>query len=185
MARIWLTYKTRIIAESRFNIYALVSHLALAWYAFLAIAFSIYQPNIAKVIGTEGANQISLVISVLTFGLSLVIYGFKFEESARVHRDCYLRMQSLYQSAEPDAKKLDDYRILLDHYPNHATKDYEELLFDAWKAGRVLNGTDGLPIKFSWLSITKVYVRHAAQLAFLAVVFGAPLVIGFRLLSSD
>lgn len=62
MARIWLTYKTRIISEKRFKSYALVSHLALTWYAFLSIVFSIFQTNIAKTLGAEGATQASLVV---------------------------------------------------------------------------------------------------------------------------
>ncbi len=178
LARIWLTYKTRIISEQRFNNYALVSHLALSWYAFLSIVFSIYQSNLAKSLGEVGANQASLVISVLTFGLSLVIYGFKFEDAARTHRDCYLRMQSIYQSDDSNERKLEDYRKLLDHYPNHASRDYSDLLFDGWRSGRVLKGTDGLPIKFSNSDAAVCYARRVLWIVFIAIVFGLPPVLG-------
>ncbi|MES2337107.1 MAG: SLATT domain-containing protein [Pseudomonadota bacterium] len=177
IARIWLTYKTRIISERRLKAYALVSHLALSWYAFLSIVLTIYQNNLAAQLGATAATQASLVISVLTFGLSLIIYGFKFEESARTFRECYLRMQSIYQSAEPDSVKLSEYSRALDHYPNHASRDYEAMLFETWKAGRTLYGTDGQPIAFGIARILASYARTFLWIASLAIIFGGPLVI--------
>jgi hypothetical protein len=174
MARIWLTYKTRIISEKRFKGYALVSHLALTWYAFLSIVFSIFQTNIAKTLGVEGATQASLVIAVLTFGLSLIIYGFKFEEYARVHRDCYLRMQSVYQSNSTDDVKLDEYRKLLEHYPNHSARDYQRFLMAGWKADRVLIGTDGKAIKFDSIDAAKEYLIHTFEILSLVLIFAFP-----------
>lgn len=174
MARIWLTYKARIISEKRFNRYAVISHLALTWYAFLSIVFSIYQTDIAKTLGVVGANQASLVMAVLTFGLSLVIYGFKFEDAARVHRECYLRMQSLYQSSKSDEIKLEEYRKLLDHFPNHSSGDYQELLFSGWKSGRSLSGTDGNPIKFNYKDAVVVYLNRSISFSLFALIFIIP-----------
>ena len=177
MARIWLTYKTRIISEKRFKSYALVSHLALTWYAFLSIVFSIFQINIAKTLGAEGATQASLVVSVLTFGLSLIIYGFRFEEYAGVHRDCYLRMQNVYQSNDSDSVKLDKYRKLLDHYPNHSTRDYQKFLLSGWKSQKPITGTDGLPIKFDGLDAAKEYLIDTVKVVLLVLIFAFPFVL--------
>lgn len=174
MARIWLTYKTRMHSEARYKNYALVSHLALTWYAFLSIVFSIYQENISEHLGSSGANQASLVISVLTFGLSLIIYGFRFEDNARTHRDCYLRMQSVYQSSDADHDKLDQYRKLLDHYPNHSNRDYQRLLLDGWKSGRPLTDTSGNNIKFEGIDAFREYAFIALNYILLAMIFIVP-----------
>ncbi|MEG3146447.1 SLATT domain-containing protein [Sphingomonas sp. RT2P30] len=143
ISRIWLTYKARINSERRFRRYALLSHLGLSWYAFLSIVFSIYQGSVATKIGESSASQTSLIISVLTFGLSLVIYGFKFDDVANQHRDCYLRMQAIYKSQCDAQTKLNQYHDLLIHYPNHSTSDYDNLLFDAWKRGDAISNEDG------------------------------------------
>ncbi len=178
IARIWLTYKTRIVSERRYQSYAIVSHIALSWYAFLTIGFSIYQDRFALYLGAGGANQASLIMSVLTFGLSLIIYGFKFDDAARMQRDCYLKMQSIYQSSEAIDVKLESYRMLLEHYPNHADRDYRQVLFDAWEAGRILTDTEGNPIKFGILNIVACYLRGAAWYGFLILIFAMPSALG-------
>ncbi|WP_278985793.1 SLATT domain-containing protein [Sphingobium yanoikuyae] len=160
ISRIWLTYKTRIISERRYQRYAIVSHLALSWYAFLSIVFSIYQDRFAQSLGVVGASQAALVMSVLTFGLSLIIYGLRFDDLARIHRECYISMQRVYQSQESDDVKLERYSSLLEHYPNHSDSDYDDLLFDAWRFGRTLSGTDGQPILFGWRKVVASYFRH-------------------------
>ena len=175
MARIWTTYKTRILSEQRFNKYAVASHLALTWYAFLSIVFSIYQGDIAKTLGEPGASQASLVMAVMTFGLSLVIYGFKFEDSARTHRDCYLKMQSIFQSTEPDQSKLHEYRKLLEHFPNHATRDYRQLLFNGWRAGALVTDTQGNAVPFDGKDAALVYARYILNIVAIIIIFLVPL----------
>ena len=179
VARIWLTYKTRIISERPYQHYELVSYLAMSWYSFLNIVYSIYQYKFIKALGADGVGQAALVMSILTFGLSLVIYGFKFGNCASVHRDCYLRMQSIYQSKRSDEDKLEEYRLVLDQYPNHADRDYQEMLFDAWKAGRTLQGTDGEDIKFGDCQIIACQLRHLTWHLFIALIFGLPPFLGY------
>lgn len=179
IARIWLTYKTRIISERRYKRYAIISHLALSWYAFLSIVFSIYQDRFAQSLGVVGASQAALVMSVLTFGLSLVIYGLRFDDLARIHRECYITMQKLYQSHVSDDAKLESYGNLLEHYPNHSDSDYDDLLFDAWRFGRTLNGTDGQPILFGWRKVLASYFRHFIRNCIIFLLFAVPL--GFSL----
>jgi predicted membrane channel-forming protein YqfA (hemolysin III family) len=179
LANIWLTYKTRINSERRYLHYEVVSYLAMSWYSFICIVYSIYQYKFYKTLGVDGASQASLVMSVLTFGLSLVIYGFKFGDCARVHRDCYLRMQSIYQSRQSDEDKIEEYRLMLDQYPNHADRDYQDLLFDAWKAGEPLQKTDGEDIKFGYYQIIGCQLRHLIWHLFVILVFGLPPVLGY------
>ena len=175
LSRIWLTYKARINSERRYRRYALASHLALSWYAFLSIGFSIYQDDVANKIGISSANKLSLITSILTFGLSLIIYGFKFEDSANIFRDCYLRLQSIYQSGSDGQKKLNAYQDLLDHYPNHSKNDYEDVLFDAWRAGDRLENSKGV-IPIPNRIIVQGYFRKAVWYFLICVVFMAPLI---------
>lgn len=185
LARIWLTYKTRMHAERRYQRYALFSHLSLSWYAFLGIVFSIYQTNFSQYLGDNGASQAYLVISVLTFGLSLIIYGFKFDEAARVHRDCYLRMQAIWQSSDSEPEKLQKYSLILDQYPNHAPRDWKDLLFESWLSNRALRDTQGNEIYFSQVQIGVCIARRILWFTSLAAIFLLPVAIGIYWLLND
>lgn len=91
-----------------------------------------------------------------------------------MHRDCYLRMQNVYQSNDNDSVKLDEYRKLLDHYPNHSTRDYQRFLLSGWKARRPIIGTDDLPIKFDGLDAAKEYFIHTFELILVVLIFAFP-----------
>lgn len=177
--RIWLTYKTRMVTEKRFKRYALISHLAMSWYAFLSIVFSIYQDRFALALGVDGANKAALVISVLTFGLSLIIYGFKYEDSANVFRECYLKMQSIYQSTDLDDVKSKNYLSVLDQFPNHSDRDWKEMIFENWRAGRKVTGTDGNDIVLNWRAITIGYGHYGIRYGIIAAIFLMPLALGY------
>lgn len=146
LAPLWLTAKARINSERRLRSYAVLSHLLLTWYAFWTIVFSVYQDNVGSKIGPVEASKLGIILSVLTFGLSLVISGFKFEERASVYRGCYLKLQALYRSnAQED--KLSIYHQILEHYPNHSNGDNDRVIFDGWlRAQPVSNSKGQIPV---------------------------------------
>lgn len=172
LAPLWLTAKARINSERRLRAYALISHLLLTWYAFWSIVFSVYQSKIGGAIGDVAASNLGIILSVLTFGLSLVISGFKFEERASTYRECYLKLQSLYRNKDAE-NRLSTYHDLLDHYPNHSTSDNDRVIFDGWLRNQRVSNSNGL-IPVTVLLVATQIARRLAAWIITAVLFLAP-----------
>jgi hypothetical protein len=124
---IWLTSKTRMRAEKRYKTYSLISHLLLSYYAFLLIVHSIFSNPAAT---SPSSSQINLALSVAIFGVSIIVYGFNFGETAQLHRDCYLRLQRLLDLVKDEHELLAEYHKILAGYPNHSNDDFEDLIID-------------------------------------------------------
>jgi hypothetical protein len=175
ISRIWLTYKTRMNSERRLSRFAVLAHLAITWYSFLLIVMSVFQLQIERAAGTDIAS-FAIVLSVLLFGLSLIFYGFRFEEKASQFRECYLSLQKLYQSDGSSAEKLREYHRTLDRYPNHSERDYDRLVFDSWRRGTEIYNTDGR-IEPTLGLIVKSYMQILAEWLLIFVTFVWPLTV--------
>jgi hypothetical protein len=70
----------------------------------------------------------SAVIATFVFAFSIISFGFKFGETAASFRECYLRLQKLYESSEGEAKLSAEYHEILGGYGNHAERDYESFV---------------------------------------------------------
>lgn len=172
LAPLWLTAKARINSERRLRGYAVLSHLLLTWYAFWSIVFSVYQDNIGEKIGSVEASKLGVILSVLTFGLSLVISGFKFEERASVYRECYLKLQALYR-AKADDNKMVMYHQILEHYPNHTNSDNDKVKFDGWLGKQPVSNSRG-PIPVTKVLIVTQVARLVGKWVLVLVLFAAP-----------
>ncbi|HJP67697.1 MAG TPA: SLATT domain-containing protein [Sphingomicrobium sp.] len=172
-APIWLTYKSRMNAERRLHRYGVVAHLAISWYSFLLIVFGIFQSKINIATGTD-VSPLAIVLSVLVFGLSLIFYGFRFEERAAKYRDCYLTLQRLYRSGAAVSKKMREYTTLLERYPNHSETDFEQVVFESWRRATSIENAEG-PIFVTKSLILKGYARMVSWWLLLVIAFGGPL----------
>ncbi|MFZ2469318.1 MAG: SLATT domain-containing protein [Parvibaculum sedimenti] len=130
--KIWTTYKCRMNAERRYRSYNLLSHLLTSYYSLLLIFLSIFSDQILS--NHQLAQGLGIALSVAVFSLSLVLYGFHFSETADKHRECYLKLQGLYDGGNPPelAAKYDEIKH---QYPNHSPRDYRDLIVET-----VLNG---------------------------------------------
>lgn len=146
LSPIWLTAKTRMVAEKRLRLWAVVAHLALSWFSFCLIAASVW----AAFNDVDWRyNAANILLSVFVFGLTLILYGFRFEERAGQFRECYLKLQAIDRGSLADQQKLDKYHELLANYPNHSESDWDTVLFNSWIGNYQLTNSSGL------ISVTK------------------------------
>lgn len=121
-ARMWTTGRCHMRAEKRNRFLEHYFHIVLALYALSAIGTSLYP------IADTGNSIQKFIIpfaSVFTLSISLLIFGFKFGESAAKHRSCYLELQKLDVSRITDAAELNEkYITVLGHYSNHSYSDF-------------------------------------------------------------
>jgi hypothetical protein len=178
-APIWLTYKSRMNSERRLRGYGLVAHLAISWYSFLLIVLGVFQAQITRATAID-VGPYAIVLSVLVFGLSLIFYGFRFDERAAEYRDCYLTLQKLYRSALTPDKKMEEYSSILERYPNHSETDYEQVVFESWRRKISIENAQG-PIPVPKPLIVRGYFRVVAWWLLVALAFGGPLVPGLWL----
>jgi hypothetical protein len=143
---IWLTSKARVHAEKRYKKYSLISHLLLSYYALLMIFLTIFSESF---ISTLPLSQISIALSVSVFAASLIVYGFKFGETAQLHRECYLRLDKLLALENDNQKLKEQYHEIIAGYPNHSDNDFDDLVVDRviWRKAP-LNNSKG-PISFT------------------------------------
>ncbi|PCJ91180.1 MAG: hypothetical protein COA50_16765 [Flavobacteriaceae bacterium] len=147
--RTWITAKSRIYAENRFRRYELMSHLLLSIYSIAIIALTIFKEFLP-----EGApvDAYTIVYSVLALSASIIVFGFRFGETAALHRECYLRLQELHDSHDDAAEIERNYHSILSSYPNHSDLDYARLVlsrtFPNNRNG--LKRNDGTPIMWNF-----------------------------------
>ena len=141
-------------AEKRYKSYSLLSHLLLSYYALLMIFLSIFSESISTFMPIP---QISIALSVSIFATSLIVYGFKYGETAQLHRECYLRLQRLLNIILEK-----QYHEIIAGYPNHSKIDFDELVLDRvfWKKEK-LNNSKGT-ISATKRMMARIYIRGLA-----------------------
>lgn len=145
--RIWITERCHMKAEKRKRFFENYFHITLALYAIASIAMSLFDKDEVYALG----DGVITFTSVCTLSLSLLVFGFKFGETAAQHRDCYLGLQRLrLHPAQSENELNEKYIDTLSYYPNHSTNDYlavviTNILFEK----QSLNDSTGDPIRLS------------------------------------
>ncbi|MDT7536077.1 SLATT domain-containing protein [Sphingobium sp. SA2] len=168
--KIYITYKTRMTTEARLRLTGKVSHLLLSWYSFWIIAISVIE--LSGKYTFANSQVVVTAMSVLIFGLSLFIYGERYDDKANQFRNCYLDLQELYESSLDENAKMEQYAKILRIYENQSDRDYDNMLFDARIRGQSLNNAQGkLSITnemFVILLVKRLSVLIAVTLLFIA-----------------
>jgi hypothetical protein len=151
--KIYLTYKTRMTTEARLRKTALISHILLSWYSACLIILSVI--DISGKYALANSGMISAGVSLVTFGLSLFIYGERYNERADQFKNCYLKLKHLYESNLKTDTKMQKYSEVLELYENQSDTDYDEMLFDACLRGQKLKNSTG-PVSISILVFLKI-----------------------------
>jgi len=111
-------------AEKRSRFLELYFHIVLASFALASIGISVLNHSNIDVF----KESILSFTSITTLCLTLLIFGFKFGETAANHRSCYLALQKLRASKYEDHLALEKAFIeVLGNYPNHTNGDYMRL----------------------------------------------------------
>ncbi len=122
--RIWITERCHMKAEKRSRFLELYFHIVLALFALASIGISILNHSNTDAL----KDSILSFASITTLCLSLLIFGFKFGETAANHRTCYLALQKLRATSNEDHLSLEKAFIeVLGHHPNHTYGDYMRL----------------------------------------------------------
>lgn len=150
-------------AEKRSRFLELYFHIVLALFALSSICISV-------VGGTQNVrinDGILSFASITTLCLSLLIFGFRFGETAANHRSCYLALQKLRASDEQAIQKQEEaYIEVLGHYPNHTTGDYMRLAVnDIFNAEQSLKSPNGQAVRLGrWRRLSYVASWLTARL---------------------
>jgi len=150
--RIWLTTKARIYSERRFRRYDVVSHIVLVLLSVIVIAITLLRDELPE---AAPLDAYTVVYSVFILAASIVIFGFKFGETATLHRECYLRLQQLHDSTDACDVLVARYHDILSSYPNHSDLDYESLvIIRSFPKSQGIYRSDGTAISWTvWMLI--------------------------------
>lgn len=123
---IWITSRVRMIAERKALRNQNISYLAVTYYSVFSVIISIFE-SFYSIQYTE-LGKLNLASAVVVLVASLVAGGFRLEARASSFRECYLKLQKLYDEDLPDNEKKLRYRDILFDFPNHSNHDYTDLL---------------------------------------------------------
>ncbi|MBR2658233.1 MAG: SLATT domain-containing protein [Loktanella sp.] len=160
-------------AEKRSRFLELYFHIVLALFALASICISV----VGDTQNIRLNENIFSFTSITTLSLSLLIFGFKFGETAANHRSCYLSLQKMRGSNESDDHKLEEnYINVLSFHPNHTTGDYMRLaISNIFEDEQNLTSPDGNKVCIGWwrrLSyVTSWFLSRVLILAFAAMPF--------------
>jgi len=163
-------------AEKRSRFLELYFHIVLASFALASIGVSVLNHDNIDTL----KESILSFTSIITLCLSLLIFGFKFGESAANHRTCYLALQKLRATKHEDyLSKEKAFIEILGHYPNHTYGDYMRLaVSNIWGPVQDLESPPGKKVVLDrWERL--VYAGGWLLARFSLVVFALmPLVMG-------
>lgn len=154
--KIWLTRKARIKAAERLERFDFLAQILVNYYTLFIVALSIwtlYDSTNAQLI-----SVITIIASVLLFGLSIFVTSRNFKGRSLTFKDCYIKLDELYTEGELlkssqsltiqntlDLQK--EYNKILNGIENHTTLDFLNVLND------IKNISNGNYIYLIWRKI--------------------------------
>lgn len=169
--KIYLTYKTRMLSEAKIRQTGRWLNNMISWYSFCLIIVSLSQ--IIDVYEFYHADFVLVTCSIGLFGLSLFVYGERHFEKADQFRNCYLELQTIFESPLATNAKLKKYAEIRSRYDNQRDDDYDDMLFDAWMRDQDLKNTMG-PVKITWKRAVIVLARRAMRYGLFLALFLLP-----------
>lgn len=170
---IWITSHSRMVAEKRYREYDNVSSFLLSWLSLSVLAWAVVHNSAAPNVFLD---TYTALISVFVFAFSIITFGFRFGETAVLHRECYLRLQKLHDSQDTEEKVISQYHEILAGYANQGDSDFNTLVIQRTLfTKREIRGGDGQPIVWTnamlggflarkatfWLGVLVVFVLGA------------------------
>ncbi|WP_342421167.1 SLATT domain-containing protein [Paenibacillus sp. FSL E2-0178] len=136
--KIWITRKARINAEERLEKFDFLTQMLINYYTLVIVGLSIwtlYDESNAKLI-----SVITIIASVLLFGLSIFVNARNFKIRSLTFKSCYIKLDEIYNECEllkdsPDKLSLEDiskiqkkYNKVMNSIENHTPMDYLKVL---------------------------------------------------------
>lgn len=174
---IWITSRVRMDAHAKFTRLDRFTHILLTTYSVALLGFSVFQHHLENTRLGPYTSEISIVLSASILSASLVVWGLRFGDKARDHRDCYLALQNLYDSEKEANDKKIAYQAILDRYPNHNSLDYERFLFrKIWIENSPIETARG-PVQMGLFRSAKYLARELLGWVVGAITFGIPAIV--------
>jgi capsule polysaccharide modification protein KpsS len=151
-----------------------VSYLAVTYYSLFTVMLSIFA-NYYKA-PYPALDQINLAASVIVLVASLVAAGFRLEARAASFRECYLKLQRLYDEALADDEKKLKYRDILMDFSNHSPHDYKDLIVNHTVLEGKSLSIDGKDLTHTYPMMCSWLARGAFYYGLLIVLFVGPIV---------
>ncbi|OOG73892.1 hypothetical protein B0E45_06275 [Sinorhizobium sp. A49] len=172
---IWINSRVRMIAERKYRRNQNVSFLAVTYYSLFTIILSIFSSF--YITPYPFLEQINLSASVVVLVASLVAGGFRFETSATIFRECYLKLQTLHDQDELSAaEKTTLFRQMMMDFPNHKREDYYDFIVNhtilEWKD--LKNGDQ--KIKCTPSILLSFLVRFTCYYGLVIALFSIPII---------
>ncbi len=151
-----------------------VSFLAVTYYSLFTVILSIFDDFYSG--PYPALADINLASSVVVLVASLVAAGFRLEARASAFRECYLKLQTLYDEDFSDQDKKMKYREIMVDFPNHTPRDYADLLVNhiAFEGKSLTNGASELA--YTGFMMASFIFRIALYWGLLAILFIGPIV---------
>lgn len=178
-AKIYLTYKTRMLSEALAKSHARFYSALIPWYSFVLVAFSIAQ-GFGYYSGKD-EGLLFAIASVGIFGLSLYINGRELWQRADDFRSCYLKLSRIYESEQTTPEKMAAYNQVLGDFENQTDADFDEMVFDAWLRGQSLSNSRG-PVSPTFTTGLKIVLQKVWRYSTRVVLVIAPLVLAWQIL---
>jgi len=172
-----------MIAEKRYRAYENVSNLLLSWLSLSVLAWAVVRNSQSPSVILD---TYTAILSVFVFAFSIITFGFRFGETATLHRECYLRLQKLYDCESSSETLNSQYHEILAGYGNHDSRDYEALVIDRTLLNsRKLWGKDGREVTWSAAMLVKWVARVVVFWLVAAIIFAiglGPYLLIFRII---
>lgn len=170
---IWITSRVRMIAERKALRNQNVSFLAVTYYSLFIVILSIFDDFYSK--PYPALDEINLASSVVVLVASLVAAGFRLEARASSFRECYLKLQTLYDEELTDQEKRMKYREILVDFPNHTSRDYADLLVNhiAFEGKKLTSGSNEL--RYTLFMMASFIFRTMLYWGLLGILFIGPI----------
>ncbi|OME52813.1 MULTISPECIES: SLATT domain-containing protein [Paenibacillus] len=173
--KIWVTRKARINAEERLKEFDLLTQILINYYTLVIVGLSIwtlYDASNAKLI-----SVITIIASVLLFGLSIFVNSRDFKLRALSFKSCYIKLDELYNECEllkDSLENLDANEItniqnrhnkIMNSIENHNPMDYL----------KVLNNINKIS-KSDWCYY---YYKKTLSIALITIIILIPLILSY------
>lgn len=177
LGNIWITSRVRMDAHAKFARLDRLSHITLTMYSVVLLGFSVFQGHLANTPLGPYTSEVSIVLSVSILCASLVVWGLRFGERARDHRDCYLALQKLYEADLDAGEKKAEYQRILERFPNHSNLDFERFIFRKVCIESASLATSRGPIQMGALRAAKYLAHELIVWTLGAVLIVAPAIV--------
>lgn len=170
--KIWLTAHTRMVTEARHRRNAKLWDAIVVWYSTTMVIASVMSLRASQ--ETE-ASYLLVSISIGVLALTIFVPTLGHKVDADRHRSCYLSLQELLDTGDPNTIAK-DYHSILAEYPNHQDRDWVSYLVTSKFGGNILHSNNRpIPIKF-WHYLA-FFAQNICDTIFWIVLFFAPLLV--------